>query len=155
MTKKRVIIISIAAIILVAPVILLLIENGKYIVSDEGQIYTYIYDLIGEDLSEITSDVEGMVYDKDGYNVVAFRLKTDQKMEQELSRILDEKCGRIKDISNKVVPNSIRKEYTKEIENGKAISVYSCVGFGPHGSSHVVEIWIVEREGNTYLYFIG
>ena len=110
MTKKRVIIISIAAIILVAPVILLLIENGKYIVSDEGQIYTYIYDLIGEDLSEITSDVEGMVYDKDGYNVVAFRLKTDQKMEQELSRILDEKCGRIKDISNKVVPNSIRKE---------------------------------------------
>ena len=154
MTKKRVIIISIAAIILIA-IILFLIENRKYAVCDEGQIYTYIYDLIGEDLSEITSDVEGMVYDKDGYNVVAFRLKTDQKMEQELTAILDEKCGRIKDISNKIVPNSIRKEYTKEIENGKAISVYSCAGFGPHGSSHVVEIWIVEREGNTYLYFIG
>ena len=154
MTKKRVIIISIAAIILIA-IILFLIENRKYAVCDESQIYTYIYDLIGEDLSETTSDGEGMVYDKDGYNVVAFRLKTDQKMEQELTAILDEKCGRIKDISNKIVPNSIRKEYTKEIENGKAISVYSCAGFGPHGSSHVVEIWIVEREGNTYLYFIG
>ena len=86
MTKKSVIIISIAAIILVAPVILLLIENGKYTVCDEGQIYTYIYDLVGEDLSEITSDGEGMVYDKDGYNVVALRLKIDQKMEQGLRK---------------------------------------------------------------------
>ena len=158
MTKKRVIIISIAAIILIASVILIfrVIKKGnKETITEVNseEIKQYLDTRFEANISDLVEGFEGkeVGYGRGEPRLLYFKLLIKEGQEDAVEQIVATAMG--KDPDTKILLGNSVDEYVNDLKNSEIISGYCSSKGGKHGESIWTWVNFVKIDGRYYMYF--
>ena len=154
-TPIKIIMIAVIIVVVIVSLTVVYFKNRNYETvitdADTDTINRVIREKLGDEIFSDTVNGEGKEIKGRG---TLYFLKTEIKEGKvnEVTRIISKKA---KDDGIKETDGNFGIEYVDEINKGDVKSHHMCLGGGDHGKTLVEEMWIVEIDGKTYLYYCG
>lgn len=123
--------------------------------NQKEDIVVYVEEYLNLDFDGAIEKAEGEIKSEHKEEYAYLKMKVSSGYEQQITDLLIDQYGESQNIDSFLVPGYAGHDYAQEIKDGKIISIFFDMRSAKHAKTRSVELYLVEYDGVTYLYFMG